>query len=291
MPRSPVAGLLVMSVFTLASEAGAQPAAGRHDVRPFITDDARVVGGGLAQVESWFRWDEESAQQWLLAALGPTQWLELTVGGVAGQDRVGESGRFTYALPLVQAKALLRPYAPGSAPGAALVAGTFLPGGEGALVPQGYGLFVFGIASQSFGTGDRVLLHGNLGVNHQWLDPEDTTVLTWGLGTQVRAVGGLHAVAEVFSGDPYVPGSGTAVQVGARHFLSESLQLDATLGHGIAGSPSLPTWWTVGVRWVLPRLWGAEPGSARASGGHARPAPKNPTHGGRGSRPGGWHGS
>ena len=56
-------------------------------VRPFITDDARVVGAGLAQVESWVRSDHESHQLWVLGAVGPTSWLELTLGGVVGAER------------------------------------------------------------------------------------------------------------------------------------------------------------------------------------------------------------
>ncbi|MFN3385220.1 MAG: hypothetical protein ACK42Y_01370 [Candidatus Thermochlorobacter sp.] len=39
-----------------------------QNVRPFITDDARVVGDRLAQLESWYRQDKESLQQWFLAA-------------------------------------------------------------------------------------------------------------------------------------------------------------------------------------------------------------------------------
>lgn len=45
-------------------------------VRPFITDDARVVGLRYAQAEAW--------QQWDMLAYGPTKWLELSVGGGVG---------------------------------------------------------------------------------------------------------------------------------------------------------------------------------------------------------------
>lgn len=53
-------------------------------VRPFITDDARVVGYRLAQLESWLRIDKESGQQWLMFAYGPTKYMEVTVGGGLG---------------------------------------------------------------------------------------------------------------------------------------------------------------------------------------------------------------
>ncbi|QEK50772.1 hypothetical protein FYC62_03125 [Pedobacter aquae] len=35
-------------------------------VRPFITDDARVVGERLAQLETWVRFDKEAGQHWIL---------------------------------------------------------------------------------------------------------------------------------------------------------------------------------------------------------------------------------
>jgi hypothetical protein len=74
--------------------------------------------------------------------------------------------------------------------------------------------------------------------------------MTWGLGTQIRTVGGLHLVAEVFSGDPYVPGFGMTYQAGLRHFVSDFVQLDFTVGQGIAGQNQLPFWGGVGVRLV-----------------------------------------
>ena len=47
-------------------------------VRPFITDDARVVGERLAQLETWIRVDKEAGQHWILGAYGPNKKLELT---------------------------------------------------------------------------------------------------------------------------------------------------------------------------------------------------------------------
>lgn len=221
----------------------------QHCVRPFITDDARVVGNRLGQVEAWYRGDEESHQQWGLVAFGPTPWLELTLGGVVGEDRAQRA--LTYALPLLQAKLLARPYAEGRGPGFAVVAGTFLPGGRGLLKPPAHGTFGFATVTQQIGPDERLLLHANVGANHLWIDGPDRTIGTWGLGTQVRTIGGLHAVAEVFSGDPYVPGSGTSWQAGVRHFVSDRLQLDATVGEGLGGAAPLPRWVSVGVRWVV----------------------------------------
>jgi hypothetical protein len=249
--------MVLLAAAAALSAQGREPLGPSARVRPFITDDARTVGDGLGQFETWYRGDVESHQQWLLAAYGPTDRLELTIGGVAGVDRrpraerAGEP-RATYALPLLQAKYLVRPYTERDGLGLAGVVGTFLPGGQGLLQPPGYGTFGFVIGTWRVTRSEDVLVHANVGMNRLWIDAgPDETVGTWGVGTQVRTVGGLHVVAELFSGDPYVPGSGLSWQAGARHFVSDRLQLDATIGRGIAGATRLPTWTSVGLRWVF----------------------------------------
>jgi hypothetical protein len=220
-------------------------------VRPFITDDARVVGARLAQWESWIRVDRHAGQHWNLWAYGPTKWLEVTAGGVWGYDRVQGENLAAYALPLVQAKFLIRPYAPRKPPGVGLVVGTIFPNGRGTFVPRGYGKFAFATITQSVGKDDAYLFHVNVGLNYQRVDQRNEFINTWGIGTQLRVYRGFHWVGEVFSGDPYIPGTGTAYQIGFRHFFSEWLQIDGTVGKGIAGAEPLPFWASVGVRWVF----------------------------------------
>jgi hypothetical protein len=260
----------VLGIVSPGAPLGAQGRAGcdgpaRACVRPFITDDARVVGGRLAQAEAWYRGDKESHQQWLLLAYGPRDRLELTLGGVVGEDR--EARELTWALPLVQGKYLVSPYATGGPPGLAVVLGSFFPGGKGSLKAPGHGTFGFLTATQAWGAKERVLVHVNAGVNHLWVDQDTRTLTTWGVGSQVRTVGGLHLVGELFSGDPYVPGSGTSWQAGVRHFVSDMLQVDATLGEGLAGASRLPFWFSAGIRWVVGPIGGA-PHARHAS--HAR---------------------
>jgi hypothetical protein len=224
-------------------------------VRPFITDDARVVGARLAQLETWGRFDRESGQHWVLGAYGPNQKLELTAGGVYGYEVEPDSRKtFSYALPLLQAKYLFTDYKPNERPGLGLVLGTFLPVGTGSFKPAGYGTFGFLLISQSFGAGDKYLLHANVGGNYLHLGESDSFVSTWGLGTQIKAYRGMHLVAELFSGDPYIPGTGTAYQVGYRYFFSDLLQIDMTIGQGIAGATIMPFWYSAGVRLVTERF-------------------------------------
>ncbi len=123
-------------------------------IRPFITDDARVVGKKLAQLESWVRFDKEAGQHWLLGAYGPNKKLEITVGGVYGyQNEHNSKKTFAYALPLLQAKFLFKEYKPNKGPGLGMAVGTFLPVGQGSFKPDGYGTFGYFIVSQCFGKG------------------------------------------------------------------------------------------------------------------------------------------
>jgi hypothetical protein len=222
----------------------------KPEVRPFITDDSRVVGKELFQIESWTRLDRDNFQWWALAAYGPTEWLEVTTGGVFGWDIHPEQG-FAYALPLVQAKILFKEYAPGKMPGIGAVVGSFLPYGQGSFKPPGYGTFGFLTVSQCFGDGEKVLIHANTGFNYLHIAGENEWLHTWGFGTQIKTYKGFHLVAEIFSGDPYVPGSGTSWQAGFRHFISDEIQLDGTIGKGIAGDEILPLWGSVGIRLVF----------------------------------------
>lgn len=252
----PVAELPKRTVETPATPAVSEPAPASEpeDVRPFITDDARVVGARLAQAESWTRLDRESGQWWMLGAYGPNKKLELTAGGVMGYQR-DENGKyaFSYALPLLQAKYLFREYKPNQAPGVGMVMGTFLPNGTGAFKPPGFGTFGYLTVSQCFGEGDTFLFHGNLGGNFLHIDGSDNLIATWGLGTQVKLYKGMHLVGEFFSGDPYIPGTGTACQVGYRYFFSDLFQIDMTVGQGLAGETVLPFWFSAGVRLVTER--------------------------------------
>lgn len=220
-------------------------------VRPFITDDARVVGYRLAQWETWLRFDRFSQQQWHMAAYGPSDKLELSLGVAIGlEDTHYRDKEFSYAAPLVQAKYLFSEYGYGKGPGLAIVAGSFLPGGSGPLVPPGPGAFSFLAVTQCFGKNEDLLIHANLGANYLYIEKKDKLVSIWGLGTQIKTYRGAHIVGEIFSGDPYIAGAGMAYQTGIRYFFNENFQVDATLGKGLSGENKMPFWGSVGLRLV-----------------------------------------
>lgn len=258
--------LCIFSVWTVRAEGPGIPpgdtlravlSMGDGEVRPFITDDSRVVGERLGQLETWCRADELDFQQWLIFAYGPNDRLEISAGGVLGVEYGSQEGArstFSYALPLLQAKYLIRPYGHREWPGLGIVAGTFLPFGKGVLKAPGYGAFSFATVSQCFGEREDLLLHLNLGLNYLYIGQKHELLRTWGFGVQARTLGGFHLVGEIFSGDPYVPGSATSWQLGFRHFFSDLLQIDATIGKGFAGENPLPTWFSAGGRIVTERF-------------------------------------
>ncbi|MCL2417440.1 MAG: hypothetical protein FWD02_05850 [Bacteroidales bacterium] len=219
-------------------------------VRPFITDDAAVIGHRQFQLETWTLFDRDASEHWIMWAYGPIENLEVAIGALWGRDRVNRE--LSFAVPLLEAKYLFRPYQSGRGPGIAASAGTFLPWGRGDFREDYFGAYGIFMLTQAFGRDESILIHGNLGVN--FLDTErrrDRFIPFWGLGTQIRTFGGLHLVGEVISGDPYVPGTGLAYHVGLRHFVSDYFQLDLTFGDGIRGREQMPFWFGFGVRLVL----------------------------------------
>jgi hypothetical protein len=76
-------------------------------VRPFVTDDARVVGYHVGQLESSVKADKNVVANLNLFAFGPTENLELTLGWVDGSPHgSGEARVFSVQGPLVQTKYL-----------------------------------------------------------------------------------------------------------------------------------------------------------------------------------------
>jgi hypothetical protein len=239
-------GLLALTLFTCFA---ASPSAA---VRPFVTDDARVVGYHVGQLESSVKADRNVVANLNLFAFGPTENLELTAAWVDGfQQGRGEPRVFSVQGPLVQAKYLFFSAKPNATPGLAAAAGGFPPWGSESFKPDAGREFVYIAVTESLGAADRVLIHGNLGFTSSNSD----TVATWGLATQVRVKGGWNAIFEVFQNDPYVGDIGGAFQTGFRYIFSDNLQLDMTGGTGLWGDPRVSAYYGMGIRIVTDRLW------------------------------------
>ncbi len=224
-------------------------------IRPFVTDDAHVVGKGHVQVESWWRRDRLSLQQWVLPAIGPTDWLEVTMGGVHGFGQLRQHpNKATYALggPVAQGKFLLHESEPNKPPGVAVVVGGITPAGRGGFEAPGWSGFSYLAATQAFIKEDDFLIHGNIGISAVSAPGLAPAKVTWGVGTQIETLFNFHLIGEIFSGDPYVQGAGAAYQTGFRIIFNEHLQLDGTWGGGLWGDAIMPFWVSSGVRFVSP---------------------------------------
>ncbi|MBI2388500.1 MAG: hypothetical protein HYV09_02685 [Deltaproteobacteria bacterium] len=256
MIRRAELALLGVAIVTCAPNAFA--------VRPFITDDARVVGKHQAQIESWARWDEHSQQHWTVAAIGPVAPLELSIGAVHGVAIHDETHRYSLAAPLLQAKLLLHEARSNEWPGVAVIGGSFLPFGFGGFQAPLSG-FAYLAATQVIGR-DDVLVHTNVGLagaavaepsarTSQELERHARLRFTWGLGTQIHVYRSVNLALETFTGDPYAEVGGGAAQGGFRFILSDNIQLDATGGSGLWGKPQMEAWASAGLRLVSDRLW------------------------------------
>lgn len=239
--RPQISALAAAASLALTTAAGSALA-----VRPFITDDARVVGERAAQVETWVRVDKNGTQHWLAPAFGPVAPLEVSMIGVHGRDE----GKYSASFPILQLKALALETKEGAKiPGLALVGGTVGTGGFGSLRSRKWDTFTYAALSESVLPEDKLLFHQNLGVFVATVDQRRKAQVTWGVGTQVHVLRGFHAVGELFSGDPYESHASGAFQLGGRQFLSRIVQVDATVGRGVfGGGAKLPVWASLGLR-------------------------------------------
>lgn len=229
-----------------------------HAIRPFVTDDARVVGKGHVQLETWMRRDRSSLQHWMLPAVGPTDWLEVTLGGAHGIGRLRqrpEPPLYAVGGPLLQGKLLLRDAVPNQLPGVGIVVGGITPAGRGGLEAPGWSGFSYLAVTQSFIKEDDFLIHANIGVSTVSAPGLDPAKVTWGIGTQVETFFDVHLIAELFSGDPYAHGADGAYQAGFRVIFNDHLQLDGTWGGGLWGETILPVWVSSGIRVVSHELF------------------------------------
>jgi hypothetical protein len=231
-------------------------------VRPFITDDATLIGRKRIEFANWtylYPKDKWGWELWHSANIGLTNWAELTVAMCWGQGLGINSGGFetklwSYTLPLLQAKFLLHDYEPNRWPGVTIAVGSDLPWGKGPYVASGYGAFAFVSVTQCIGKNENVLIHGQIG--GAWETYIDNNKrkhqggVVFELGTQVKIYKGFHGIAEIVNGDPYIQNVGLMFQVGIRQFISDKLQVDCAFGSGI-GKNSANYMITAGIRYVF----------------------------------------
>ncbi len=224
-----------------------------YAIRPFVTDDARVVGDRLGQVESWLVLDRQETAHNTLFAIGPTNWLEITSGFTHGGGYRDTASNYGITGGILQAKALVRETKSNNWPGVAFSVGVVPPFGAGSPKPDGVGVFGYTALSQSF-FNDDLLFHVNLGVTSIKEETQWKPTWTAGFGYQAKIIGKLNSVGEIYRGDPYDPTmKSMASQVGFRYIFSPNFQLDGTFGSTLERDSY--QWVSVGVRIVSSELW------------------------------------
>jgi hypothetical protein len=239
---------LLLAAITAASLAPSRA----HAVRPFITDDARVVGDGYLQVETWALVEQHGIEHWVTSSMGFGP-MEIAAGFVWGGLFEGEEAGVSLQGPLVQMKLLMRPTMTDQLFGIAVACGALDPHSVGAFQAEHWSGYVYLAATQSF-YGDDLLIHANVGLAVIGGEEPLQAPLV-GVGAQARVLGPLALVAEVVLGDALdAESDGGTAQGGVRLLLSDEVQVDSTVGVGLWGDA--PEWWaTAGIRWVAPRMW------------------------------------
>jgi hypothetical protein len=103
---------------------------------------------------------------------------------------------------------------PGDFPGVAEVIGANTPYGSNNFSNPSWTQFAYLTFTELLGDHERALIHANIGVNYAKPETDWRYSVNWGLGTQIRLIGGLHYVAGIFYGDPHSGDSGSPFQTG-----------------------------------------------------------------------------
>jgi hypothetical protein len=202
-------------------------------VRPFVTDDARIVDEGQITSETWLETATDGGP-WenslhALAGTSVNQWLELSAVSSFGLDTgFGDD----ISNPVFQLKTLLLPAVEDGPVGVAVSVGYIPRLGHGPSYIEGDGAYAYGLITKRLNQ-DRLLLHTNFGL---------TGSRTETAGDRLRPYGGAGAeialwafewrwVAEVFTGDPFDPlRSDVSSQWGLRWLHSDVFNFDLIAG-------------------------------------------------------------
>ncbi len=206
-----------------------------HAVRPFVTDDARIIDHGQIEMESWFEtgrshgeWDPAPGFN-VIVGSSFNEWLEVLAGSGVGNDPNGGS---SVVNPMLMSKILLRKAEVDGQAGFAFSAGTTFNRGHGSMHDDGRVSSVLGMSTLRL-KDDDINIHINLG----WRTDnergfEKRTRAYWGLGTDIQTPNQkIRFVGEVFAGDPLILNAPKiAMQTGLRWMQSDYMQMDVTFG-------------------------------------------------------------
>lgn len=206
-----------------------------HAVRPFVTDDARIIDVGQVEFESWLE-TTRADRQWdpapginIIGGTSVNEWLEILAGSGIGNSRNGGS---SVVNPMLQGKVLLRKAEVNGQAGHAFSIGKTFNRGHGSMHDDGSVIAAIGMTSFRL-KDDDIQIH----LNYGWRQDNERgfskrTRPYWGIGADIQTpIEDIRFVAEVFAGDPLVLNAPRhAVQTGFRWMKSDYVQMDITFG-------------------------------------------------------------
>lgn len=245
-------------------------------VRPFVTDDARIVDIGQIETETWFEYQRQPGRSFgmfnFMGGLTVNRWLEILGGSGVGLD---SQGSLNVLNPVITPKLLFWEAAENGSPGLALAVGVTLPLGTGELYQEATGFYAFAPITSRL-LNDGLMLHLNIGGRGAYVPNQGTTLRPyWGIGTEIAVFGhnAPHLVLEAYSGDPFEAlGPSIAAQGGFRWLASDTLNLDLTFG----GQPAehnggADVWAQLGIRLLFDAFTpGKKPGDPMGAPGMMR---------------------
>jgi hypothetical protein len=201
-------------------------------IRPFVTDDARILSIGQVGSEIWLEEAMHDSNydftQHALLSWNAYKWIEVTAVG----NFHHKSGRMESFNPVLQAKLLLTKAGREGEPGLALSTANVFNSGTGTQKENAQASYLLGLSTLRLNQ-DRLIIHANLGVT-QARPPNEAkkTRPFWGIGFD-RALWALdwRVIGEVYSGDPYSAfRSPVAAQTGFRWLYHHQFSFDLVMG-------------------------------------------------------------
>jgi hypothetical protein len=256
-------------------------------VRPFVTDDARIIDVRQVEIETWTELGRSSTEstlgQHIMSGYTFNNWFELIGGFGIGRDL--KNGEFTIGNPVIQPKFLLWQAYDDGFPGLAMGLGTTLPYGRGAFHDEALGYYTIAMMTSRL-FNDWLQLHFNFGKTFAKEKGEATEGRNyWGIGIDVGVYKhDYRYILEAYSGDPFEAlGPDLSIQTGFRWLKSDSLNFDFTLGtqpeltETRTRSGRWEYWGQVGVRILFDELRGKlGPGRFEGAKGAFNPKNKSP---------------
>lgn len=215
--------------------------------RPLITDDSEVIGKRNLQLETWLFADKRSLQHWVLPTAGFGDF-EANLSAVHGTTWNGPKAR-TYSAsgPIIQGKYRLNEANSWDEPGFAISGGWIAPYGTGVFKSQTWDYFFYGAMTSEL-IPEVCLLHLNIGQQTRRQLNNSKPIFLWGVALEYLTFEKTFTFVETSNGDVFALNPGIAAQTGLRYDLTDTFQIDGTVGTGLSGNPKLPYWVTVGIK-------------------------------------------